>query len=88
LQQSRCRASLVSGAIVNHLPPEYHGNPISEEGSLVTWDYGTDFDDLVQAWSGYCTSNFTIRDRHLGIDGEFLDVFLTRKSSENSLRRP
>jgi SAM-dependent methyltransferase len=86
LPQSRRRASLVDGKVVHHLPEEYHGNPISAKGALVTWDYGVDFDDLVQTWSGYSTSNHTIRDRTLGIDGEFLDVFVMRKDERNRLR--
>ena len=83
LLQSRRRASLQDGQITHLLPEEYHGNPISEKGSLVTWDYGGDFDDLLQQWSGYSTSNYVIRDRTLGIDGEFLDVFVTRKDTRN-----
>jgi SAM-dependent methyltransferase len=69
---------------IEHLmPPEYHGNPIGDGRSLVTWDYGADFDDLLAEWSGYLISNYLIRDRRLGIDGEFLDVFVMRKESAN-----
>ena len=85
LLKSRRRASLEDSRTIHHLPEEYHGNPISDKGSLVTWDYGADFDDLIQAWSGYCTSDYTIRDRTLGIDGEFLNVFVTRKDERNHL---
>lgn len=49
----------------------------------MTFDYGADFDDLIQQWSGYRTSNFIIRNRNLGIDGEFLDVFVTLKDTAN-----
>jgi SAM-dependent methyltransferase len=85
LIRSVYRASLEDGKIRHHLPPEYHGNPISEKGSLVTWDYGADFEERIQGWSGYCTSTFNIRDRGIGIDGEFLDVFVTRKDVANAL---
>jgi hypothetical protein len=51
----------------------------------VTWDYGADFEERIQGWSGYCTSTFNIRDRGIGIDGEFLDVFVTRKDVANAL---
>ena len=57
--------------------PAYHGNPISAEGSLVTWDYGTDVDEVFCTWSGYQTSCFVLRDRNLGIDGEYLEVFVS-----------
>jgi SAM-dependent methyltransferase len=74
-----------AGQIEYLLPPEYHGNPIGDGRSLVTWDYGADFDDLLAAWSGYLVSNYLIRDRARGIDGEFLDVFVMRKDSVNLL---
>jgi SAM-dependent methyltransferase len=77
------RATLVDGQISHLLPPQYHGNPIDPKGSLVTWDYGADFETLVQQWSGYSTSNYTIRDRGRGIDGEYLDVFVTKKDAVN-----
>ena len=85
LLKSRPRVQEVDGRTEYLLPPEYHANPISGLGSLVTWDYGADFDDLIQQWSGYNTCNFIIRDRRLGIDGEFLDVFVTTKHRINRL---
>jgi len=85
LLQSRQRARELEGRTEHLLPPQYHGNPISELGSLVTWDYGADFDDLIQQWAGFNTSNLVVRDRRLGIDGEFLDVFVTTKHPTNRL---
>ncbi len=79
------RARLVDGQVEHLLEPNFHGNPIGDGHSLVTWDYGTDFDDLIQQWSGYNTSNHIIRDRRRGIDGEFLDVFVTIKDPRNKL---
>jgi SAM-dependent methyltransferase len=76
-----------AGEIEYLMPPNYHGNPIGDGRSLVTWDYGADFDDLLCLWSGYLTSNIVIRDRALGIDAEFLDVFVTRKETLNSFPR-
>lgn len=34
-QPTQIRASLTNGEVVNHLPPDYHGNPVSADGSLV-----------------------------------------------------
>ena len=79
------RAKLVNGAVQYLHEPNYHGNPIGDGRSLVTWDYGSDFDDLLGQWSGYCTSNFIIRNRAHGIDGEYLDVFVTCKQAVNQL---
>ena len=83
LPKSMSRVSLVDGRLCYLLPPEYHGNPIDAKGSLVTWDYGIDFELLIQDWSGYCTSTYAIRDRQRGIDGEHLEVFVTRKTAVN-----
>ena len=83
LPKSIPRVSIADGRLTYLLPPEYHGNPIDAKGSLVTWDYGIDFEVLIQDWSGYSTSTYTIRDRERGIDGEYLEVFVTRKASVN-----
>src|SRR5262245_57764695 len=48
LASSYARAKLTNGQVTHIHEPQYHGNPIAAEGSLVTWDYGPDFDDLVQ----------------------------------------
>jgi SAM-dependent methyltransferase len=60
--------------------PVYHGNPIDSKGSLVTYDYGLDFSDLVFKWSRMYTTIYVCRDRKLGIDGEFLEVCISRKA--------
>jgi hypothetical protein len=88
LLKSYRRAAFVNGRVEHIHEPNYHGNPIGDGRSLVTWDYGADFDDLIQEWSGYCTSNFIIRDRSLGIDAECLDVFVTQKSDANRRVQP
>ena len=77
------RAKLVDEKIEYLLEAQYHGNPISSEGSLVTWDYGTDFLDLATRWSGYKTSVLEFHDRHLGIDAEFIEVYVIRKTEVN-----
>ena len=83
---SRQRARRREDGTIEHLlPEEYHGNPVSDKGSLVTWDFGADFDDLAAAWSGYLISDYVLRDHARGIAGEFLDVFVMRKNEQNSL---
>ncbi len=79
------RARLTEGGVEHLHAPQYHGNPISAEGSLVTWDYGADLDALLEAWAGYKTSCFVIRDRKVGIDGEYLEVFVTVKEPLNAV---
>ncbi len=63
------------------LPEEYHGNPVGNGRSLVTWDYGQDFESLVQKWIG---NNFTVErinktNDGFGIIGEYLDVCIIEK---------
>ncbi len=44
-EQSRTRAVLRNGAVEHLQPPIYHGNPLSEKGSLVFTDCGRDVID-------------------------------------------
>lgn len=86
LTESYRRAELVNG-VVNHIrEPTYHGSPIGDGRALVTWDYGADFEHLVSGWSGYLTSTYVLRDRRHGIDGEYLEVFVTVKEPVNLFR--
>ena len=59
--------------------PDYHGNPISDKGSLVVTEWGDDFCDYVYRHSGLTTTAMRIRDRYRGIDGKFIEVFVSRK---------
>ena len=45
---SRPRARIESGEVLHILPPVYHGNPVSEEGSLVFTDFGCDLLDRLR----------------------------------------
>jgi SAM-dependent methyltransferase len=84
LLNSSPRVRRTEGGEIEHvLPAQYHENPIGDSRSLVTWDYGADFDDLASKWAGYLVSDYVIRDRRRGIDGEYLDVFVMRKDELN-----
>ncbi len=48
-EQSQRRAGIENGELVHHLPEQYHGNPLSEQGSLVFHDYGWDMLDDFRA---------------------------------------
>lgn len=76
------RAQLINNIVYHLRPPVYHGNPIGDGRSLVTWDYGSDFEELVTMWSGCSVSTYVIRDRYFGIDGEFLEVFVQKKTNQ------
>ncbi|WP_425090714.1 class I SAM-dependent methyltransferase [Tropicimonas sp. S265A] len=70
---------------VEHLAePEYHGNPINDEGALVTFHYGSDFAELIQGWAPGCGVNMvTLNDPRLGVIGKFREVFVVTKYGRN-----
>lgn len=75
-QSSRRRASLEGGVVTHHLPPEYHGNPIGTDGSLVTVDWGYDIVAYLQKHSGLCFLMLAIDDIDLGIRAELNEVLI------------
>jgi SAM-dependent methyltransferase len=86
LVQSRPRVHAEGTDVRYILEPVFHGSPIGDGRSLVTWDYGADFESLAYGWSGYLMSSYVLRDRRFGIDGEFLEVFVTVKEPVNAVR--
>jgi len=75
------RAELDAQGQVNHLlEAQYHGNPVGDGKALVTWDYGSDFEVLASDWVGGISVNtFHTRNRDMGIDAAFNEVFVIRK---------
>jgi hypothetical protein len=59
-RETVARASLIGGEIVHHAEKQFHGNPVSDEGSLVFTDYGWD----LLPWA-----------RRLGFSDARLDVY-------------
>lgn len=66
---------------------QYHGNPIGDGKSLVTWDYGSNFEQLYANWTNCSVTTYITRDRNLGLDGEYLEVFVAQKSSLHGTKR-
>ena len=79
LQKTTQRAKLEDGKIINLADPVYHGNPISGEGSLVTYDWGRDFVNYIFKSSGLHTTIYLAKDKFLGLEAEFLEVFISVK---------
>lgn len=80
LATTRIRARMQATGVIEHLEaPMYHGNPLSADGALVTRDWGRDFVDVIYRASGLHTTVYLERDRARGLDGEFLEVFVSRK---------
>ena len=66
---------------IEHLidPPEYHGNPVSTEGSLVTVHWGFDIVRFIYDSCGLFTEMIYIDAMEFGIRAEFIEVLITRK---------
>ena len=70
----------MDGAPYLLFPAEYHGNPISADGALVTFHYGRDFPDLIQLWAPGCAVEMvTLTNQSIGVIGQFRDVFIVTK---------
>ena len=75
------RRAQMSGAEIDYLhEAEYHGNPVGDGKSLVTFHYGDDFENLIFRWSGMNTTTYVTRCRDVGIDGKFIEVFVSKKT--------
>ena len=66
---------------IHHLvsTPEYHGNPVGDGKSLVTWRYGRDFEFLLCSWSGLPVTTYDTTNTYFGICAEYNEVFVMRK---------
>lgn len=80
LHKSSNRAVIKKGKVINIEEPEYHGNPIGGEGSLVSMNWGKDLIDIIYRSSKMTTTVLLQKDKSLGLDGEFLEVFISSKS--------
>jgi hypothetical protein len=78
-QPSRRRARLTDGQVIHELPAEYHGNPLSPEGSRVTFDWGFDITDYLGEASGLAMSLFWVDNLQLGLRAQYLEVIVYRK---------
>jgi len=79
LNETRPRTVEKDGKIQHLLEPIFHGNPIDTKGSLVTFDYGMDLPELIIKSSGLITTIYLQKDPSMGLDAEFLEVFISRK---------
>ena len=73
---SRMRARLVNGVFEHLLPPEYHGNPVSGEGALVTVDWGYDIGTRLAAASDLWFVMQTFENMDFGIRDECNQILI------------
>jgi SAM-dependent methyltransferase len=74
-------AELGPDGAVRHLTdtPEYHGNPIDEQGALVTFDYGYDISARIARWAPFDVRISRFWDQTHGLIGEYTEVISCRK---------
>lgn len=71
-------ASLDSyGTIIHHRPPDYHQNPVDPNGSLVTFWWGYDIVDRIDAAAPFRTMLFLQEDKTQGISGPLNEVLIS-----------
>lgn len=68
-----------NGEAVYHHEPEYHGNPIDNEGSLVTMHWGYDLASFIMKAAGTPSTIVVIDDLTQGIRAEYIEVLVSRK---------
>lgn len=79
---SRRRARRLTDGSVEHLePPDFHLNPIDAGGSLVTFDWGYDLADYLDAHAELNTTIFALDDLSRGIRAELIEVLVSRKAA-------
>ena len=77
------RARRAGDGQIEHLePPVFHGNPISNSGSLVTVDWGFDICERIHAASGMFTHVVQIDDLSRGIRAEYIEVLVSFKPAQ------
>ena len=74
------RASLTGNdEIIHHMEPEYHGNPVDHQGSLMTMNWGYDIASFIVEHSKMTTIIMQIDDLDGGIRAEYIEVIASRK---------
>ena len=79
-QPSKPRVRIdASGKLIHIEQPQYHGNPISNDGSLVTVDWGFDICTHIFDSCGLFTHVIQVDDLSRGIRAEYIEVLVTVK---------
>jgi SAM-dependent methyltransferase len=59
--------------------PEFHGNPVNDEGSAVTWHWGYDIVNVIEKSTGVKPHIETWEDSDNGIKAELIEVIVIKK---------
>lgn len=76
------RVSYGAEGITYLKPPQYHGNPVSKDGALVTVDYGYDVHRWIAEIAPMDVRVYRFADKTHGILGEFTDVFFATRAAD------
>jgi len=79
IMKSRRAALYTDSGVVHYEEPEYHGNPISDQGALVTWRYGYDFPELIRSWADFDVTVLRFDAPGLGLMGYFTETYVCAK---------
>ena len=80
MKEIRKRAEVQNGQIISILPEQFHGNPISSEGSLVFTDFGWDVLEMVKKQGFYRAEVELYASAEFGHYGNSQIVFRFQKS--------
>jgi hypothetical protein len=80
-EQPSIRRAVMNHGVIEHLlmPPQYHGNPIDPNGSLVTVDWGYDICAVLSMHSGLVVTLHSIDDISRGIRAAYNEVVVGQK---------
>lgn len=79
-----CARMRDDGSIEHLMEPAYHGNPVSNEGSLVTRHWGFDICEFIFRSSGLFTQMVHLDALEWGIRAEYIEVLITRKPGQTA----
>jgi SAM-dependent methyltransferase len=68
-----------NGEIIWLKEPEYHGNPVDDDGAPVSYHYGYDLCSLVEEWSDFKCQIESIDDLERGIRAEYNEIIIMMK---------
>jgi SAM-dependent methyltransferase len=75
-----CARRTPDGQVVQLIEPaQYHGNPVSPEGSLLTVRWGYDITQYIFDATGLTTELVALDNLEFGIRAEFIEVLITRR---------
>lgn len=81
LEKTKTRAILKKDRIEHLVPPNYHGNPISSDGCLVTFDWGLDICEIIASSTNLRPQIYLEQDIGKGLKAEFLEIFICSKEN-------